>query len=248
MDLGQIAGGSMTVVTVGGVAPIAGVVVIVGAAGVFVLPDDVATGRVSRGAPLTSRSPAATGATTSRSEPGRTPRPGERRAEERRALMSSVALSPPPIRRPVARPTPAGRALGRRATSPRQHPLAPRAFLLLALLAALALGLAPLLTAPAVVPAGAPATAFSAERAVRHLEVLAAEPHPMGSAQHDAAAAYVVGELESLGLAPEVQVSSSAGPAADFAGGSVPAGRVRNVLARLPGTDSTAPDVVGIES
>ena len=60
----------------------------------------------------------------------------------------------------------------------------------------------------------------------------------MGSPAHDAAA-YLVGQLEALGLEAQVQVSSSAGPAADFASGSVPAGRVRNILARLPGTDST---------
>jgi hypothetical protein len=92
---------------------------------------------------------------------------------------------------------------------------------------------------PAVVPASAPATAFSAQRALAHVRVIAAEPHPLGSPQHDAAVAYLVEQLRGLGLEPQVQVSSVAAPAYDFAGASIPAARVQNVVARLPGTDST---------
>jgi hypothetical protein len=123
--------------------------------------------------------------------------------------------------------------------TPPAHPAGPRAFLLLALAAALALAFAPLLTPPAVVPADAPATAFSAERALAHLRVVAAEPHPLGSPEHDAAVAYLVEQLSGLGLEPHVQVSSAAAPAYDYAAASVPAARVQNVVARLPGKDST---------
>ena len=155
--------------------------------------------------------------------------------------MAAVTIPPPPTQRPAPRPSPAarGRDRVRRPSALLGHPAAPRAFLLLVLAAALVLGLWPLRAAPAAVPADAPASEFSAQRATRHLEVIAAEPHPMGSPAHDAAAAYLVEQLRALGLEPQVQASSSTGPAAEFAAGSVPAGRVRNVFARLPGTDDT---------
>jgi hypothetical protein len=38
---------------------------------------------------------------------------------------------------------------------------------------------------PAAVPASAPATAFSAERAMRYVLAIAQRPHPIGSAEHD---------------------------------------------------------------
>jgi hypothetical protein len=73
-------------------------------------------------------------------------------------------------------------------------------FLLLALAASLALAFAPLLMPPAVVPAGAPATAFSDERAMARVRVVAAEPHPFGSPQHDVAVVYLVEQLRDLGV------------------------------------------------
>ncbi|MGD2115049.1 MAG: M20/M25/M40 family metallo-hydrolase [Acidobacteriota bacterium] len=57
---------------------------------------------------------------------------------------------------------------------------------------------------PEVVPATAPAEAFSAERAMTHVEALAHAPRPVGGEAHAAARAYVVAELEELGLEPEV--------------------------------------------
>jgi hypothetical protein len=49
-------------------------------------------------------------------------------------------------------------------------------FILLVAIAALSY-----LVPPAVVPESAPATDFSAERAIEHLKVIAREPHPAGS-------------------------------------------------------------------
>jgi hypothetical protein len=115
----------------------------------------------------------------------------------------------------------------------------PRLSLVAVMALAVWLGLSPVLTAPAALPTSAPAMEFSAGRAIEHLRVIAAEPHPMGSAQHEAAVAYIADQLRSMGLEPEVQVSSATAPSIYFDKGLVPAGRVHNVVARLPGTDST---------
>ncbi|MEV0729444.1 M28 family peptidase [Polymorphospora sp. NPDC050346] len=89
-------------------------------------------------------------------------------------------------------------------------------------------------------PADAPAAQFSAGRAEEHLRVVAAEPHPAGSAANDRVREHLVGTLRGLGLATEVQdtVAPEAGQLSGAAGGATLA-RVRNVVAVLPGTDPT---------
>lgn len=87
-------------------------------------------------------------------------------------------------------------------------------------------------------PASAPATTFSAERAWEHLERIAGDgPTPIGSAGSDEVRDYLVAELSDLGLNVEVQD----GVGAHTFGGRVEtvAGRVENVVATLPGRDST---------
>src|SRR5271169_3164893 len=91
---------------------------------------------------------------------------------------------------------------------------------------------------PAVVPASAPATDFSAERAIEHLKVIAREPHPTGSIANTRVRDYIVKQLRFLGLKPEVQKSASTTPW-DIGGAPYGAGTVENVIARLPGTNST---------
>jgi hypothetical protein len=89
---------------------------------------------------------------------------------------------------------------------------------------------------PAPVPASAPKTEFSAERAWGHLERIAGEvPTPIGSAGGDEVRAYLVDELTALGLDVEVQE----GVGARAFGADTVAGRVENVVATLPGRDST---------
>jgi hypothetical protein len=113
----------------------------------------------------------------------------------------------------------------------------PRVVLLLALVLLLSLGLRQLST-PDVVPVTAPATAFSAARAMEQLRVLAAEPRAIGSPGHANAQEYLVDQLRSLGLEPEVQLASVGEPGQEGTEGVV-AARVSNIIARLPGTDST---------
>lgn len=108
----------------------------------------------------------------------------------------------------------------------------------LVVLAALA-GMAKFAEAPpAPLPASAPETTFSAERAWEHLEQIAVgDPTPVGSVRGDEIRDYLVAELSDLGLEVEVQE----GIGAHTFGGRVEtvAGRVENVIATLPGRDST---------
>ena len=112
----------------------------------------------------------------------------------------------------------------------------PRAAAALCGLAALVLvlvGYAPLVP-PSPVPATAPADRFSAERAMAHVRVVAREPHPVGTPANAAVRAYLVRELERLGI--EVELQATAVP--DYYGDGGPDLAV-NVVARVPGTAST---------
>jgi hypothetical protein len=83
---------------------------------------------------------------------------------------------------------------------------------------------------PRPVPATAPDRVFSAERALRHVEQIAQRPHPMGSADHDRVRDYIVGQLSVLGLSPQIQQTTAIGTRYQEAG------RVQNILARVPGS------------
>jgi hypothetical protein len=85
---------------------------------------------------------------------------------------------------------------------------------------------------PRTVPATAPDTVFSAERAMRHVTQIAQRPHPMGTADHDLVRDYIVGQLSAIGLHAEIQQATAIGTRYQQAG------RVQNILARLPGSDS----------
>ena len=86
---------------------------------------------------------------------------------------------------------------------------------------------------PNVVPASAPLTEFSAERALKHLEVIAKSPHPTGSQAHAEVRDYVLRELSAAGLNPEVQQTTSVNR---NWGRMIQVGTVENIIARLPGT------------
>lgn len=86
---------------------------------------------------------------------------------------------------------------------------------------------------PAVVPATAPDTVFSADRAMGHVRAIAQRPHLPGSAEHARVRAYLVAELRALGL--DVQVQETVGVGTRYP----MAGTVRNILGRLPGRERT---------
>lgn len=88
---------------------------------------------------------------------------------------------------------------------------------------------------PAPVPANAPDTVFSSARAMSMLVEIASESHPTGSPEHARVRGYLVDRLESLGLEAQVQTTTSVLEAASSARAAI----VRNVLARLEGTQPT---------
>ncbi|HEU5424650.1 MAG TPA: M28 family peptidase [Nitrolancea sp.] len=108
----------------------------------------------------------------------------------------------------------------------------PSLLILLALVLVPLLALAPFIP-PQVAPATAPAAAFSAERALPHLQVIARQPHPVGSPADAQVRDYLLQQLIALGFTPEIQQ-------ADVLSGQFGAmAHVENILVRLPGADST---------
>src|SRR4051812_19911732 len=91
---------------------------------------------------------------------------------------------------------------------------------------------------PSPVPATAPDTVFSAERAMRHVEQIAQRPHAMGTADHDRVRDYILAQLTGLGLGPQVQEATAIGTRYREAG------RVQNILVRIPGSDRSSPAAV----
>jgi hypothetical protein len=90
------------------------------------------------------------------------------------------------------------------------------------------------LASPAVVPADGAADQFSAERASEHVAVIAAEPHPIGSAAIGRVREYLGAELAALGIDVELQTTTMR----DFYGSGGPVSIV-NVIGRIPGAAST---------
>ncbi|NET89769.1 MAG: M20/M25/M40 family metallo-hydrolase [Kamptonema sp. SIO1D9] len=89
---------------------------------------------------------------------------------------------------------------------------------------------------PAVQPLDAPLTEFSASRALKHLEVIAEKPHPIGSAANQKVRDYLVRELTHLGLNPQIQTTTAINSMWDEI---ILAGTVNNIIAKLEGTENT---------
>lgn len=89
---------------------------------------------------------------------------------------------------------------------------------------------------PPAVDANAPATEFSAARAMRDVREIAKKPHPLGSSENDRVREYLVGRLRELGANPEVQTVTVAR--------HIPFGPdtwavTNNLVAKIPGTHPT---------
>jgi hypothetical protein len=91
-------------------------------------------------------------------------------------------------------------------------------------------------TPPAAVTANTSLLGFSSGRTMKHLEMIAQKPHPMGSLEHAVVRNYILQELEKAGLKPETQETTAIN---SDEGGHTRAGTVQNLVARLPGTAST---------
>jgi hypothetical protein len=110
----------------------------------------------------------------------------------------------------------------------------------IAVLAAVGYACLTALQPPAARGAQTPADQFSAARAIQHVQVVGARTHVAGSAANDQVREYLLSALRGIGLSPEVQdtVSVQGGELSSSAGG-IGLARVRNVVARIPGTAPT---------
>lgn len=91
------------------------------------------------------------------------------------------------------------------------------------------------LAMPAVVPASAPAGEFSAERAMEHIRAISQAPRPSGSLENAQVRDYIISQLESLGLSPEVQQTTAVASRES----SMYAIVVYNIIARISGSNSS---------
>ncbi|MBC8509763.1 MAG: M20/M25/M40 family metallo-hydrolase [Chloroflexi bacterium] len=89
------------------------------------------------------------------------------------------------------------------------------------------------LNRPKIVPATAPGTDFSAERAMEHVSAISQAPHPPGSDEIEKVRAYIIAQLEEMGLSPEIQDTS----VAVSQGTNVIASTVKNIIVVIPGTN-----------
>ena len=92
---------------------------------------------------------------------------------------------------------------------------------------------------PTPLPVDAPATAFSAARAMADVEVIAKVPHPIGSPANAAVRDHLVARMTALGLAPQVQRAQ----VLRQEDGWIAGGTVENIIGVLPGRDRAAPAV-----
>jgi hypothetical protein len=83
---------------------------------------------------------------------------------------------------------------------------------------------------PRFVSKDAPATEFSAERAMKYLSIIARAPHPIGSTEHDVVRDYIVRTLQGLGLEPQIQKTVDSNQAFEMAA------RLENIACRLKGS------------
>jgi hypothetical protein len=94
--------------------------------------------------------------------------------------------------------------------------------------------------APRPVPANAAVGEFSAHRALHHVEQIARQPHPPGTAEHVQVRNYIQQQLSAMGLNPQIEAQTVVN--SDFSkriGILISAGRPENIRATITGTKST---------
>ncbi|MDX5480471.1 MAG: M20/M25/M40 family metallo-hydrolase [Hymenobacteraceae bacterium] len=112
-----------------------------------------------------------------------------------------------------------------------QRPYLIALFLLVALVG-LSVFSVSLMSPPEALPANVPATEFSAERAMRHVQEVAKEPHAMGTTAHAEVRQYLLQQMKALGLQTEVQEAVTV----NQVGEANNVGYVYNLLGRMKGT------------
>jgi hypothetical protein len=85
------------------------------------------------------------------------------------------------------------------------------------------------------------AAAFSAQRALADIGVIAQAPHPVGSARNQQVRDYLLSRMTVLGLQPQVRADTVFAAAPLHGPANLHGGRVENLVGVLPGRDPTAP-------
>jgi hypothetical protein len=96
---------------------------------------------------------------------------------------------------------------------------------------------------PSPKPADISTTQFSADRAMQDVRSIAARPHTTGSAEIEETRRYLTARMTALGLDPQAR-SQVAISARRYLGDAVIAGRMRNLVGELKGTDPALPAVL----
>ena len=89
---------------------------------------------------------------------------------------------------------------------------------------------------PAALPESASPESFSSGRAMKHLRIIARNPHPLGSTEHDVVRDYVFRELNALGLSSEIRKTTVI---SDRRSNPYRVGTVQNIVGRIPGTSNS---------
>lgn len=113
---------------------------------------------------------------------------------------------------------------------------------LLVIVAGIALGLLAN-RLPKPVPDTAPATLFSAERAMHDVRAIATRPHPTGSPEIADTRRYLMARMTALGLAPQMRTQDAVS-ARPYTKEIAPAGRMRNIVGTYLGTDPALPAIL----
>jgi len=103
-------------------------------------------------------------------------------------------------------------------------------------------------TPPGPAAADAPATAFSAARAMGDVRVIGRAPHPTGSAEDAQVRDYLISRLKSMGMEVATATGTMSPPAKKrldgWRGAVEPAPPLTNIIAILPGRDRAQPAVL----
>ena len=70
---------------------------------------------------------------------------------------------------------------------------------------------------------------FAVDRALKHVKNLSLEPHGVGFPGHQRAAAYIIGELKSMGLVTSIQEGYTCGDWGNLS-------KAKNIMAKIPGS------------
>ena len=96
---------------------------------------------------------------------------------------------------------------------------------------------------PVPVPVSAPATDFSADRAMADVAMIAARPHPTGSAEIAKVRDHLLARISALGLEVSVHPGEGFRPYSDN-GRSLGVAAVQNLVGVLPGKDPSLPAIL----